>query len=77
MIRYFLTEYEVELHENIRSMSSTGFELRQRAIDQLIVQWSDHAYDGYKAWLTRLRYKPYAGRIDSGPHSASISSSDD
>ena len=36
MMRYFLTGHGVRLFENIRSMSSTAFELQQRAVNLLV-----------------------------------------
>jgi len=36
MMRYFLTGYGVGLYENIRGISSTAFELQQRAVNLLI-----------------------------------------
>ena len=35
-MRYFLTGYGVGLYENIRGISSTAFELQQRAVNLLI-----------------------------------------
>ena len=34
-MRYLLTDYGIELLENVRSMSSTAFELQQRAVNLL------------------------------------------